>query len=291
MSFIQRAIDLTFTLEKKTFSDSGTNTLKLSGLRVSARISNAGENGYCEAHVTVWGMTLSQMNDLSTLGVQVQFVPRNKLVVEAGDVGTTLTKVFDGNILAAYIDMSAPPQVGLQVIGMGLYADAIAPAKANSYPDSTDVGKICTLLCGTMGVPFTNNGVNVSLYRPYLWGPLRQQLVQVIQSAGIGWNGGEGGQVTIWPKNGSNGKASVLISRATGMVRSPSYTPTGLVVQSLFNPLVLMGSELEVESEVLQIPPGKWRVSNSQHNLDAQIPRGEWFSTYYTTWPDSVAVK
>jgi hypothetical protein len=56
--FSRKAIDVTFFRGSGTFAESGTDTVKLSGLRVSANVTKAGGTyqGACE--MRIWGLTL-----------------------------------------------------------------------------------------------------------------------------------------------------------------------------------------------------------------------------------------
>lgn len=71
MALIRRLIDATFELGEGSYGTSGSNNVTLSGLRVSANVQNAGGRAMGSADVRVWGMTLSKMNQLSTLGMVV----------------------------------------------------------------------------------------------------------------------------------------------------------------------------------------------------------------------------
>ena len=87
--FTHKKIDLTFTKGRGTFAEGGKNTVKLSGLRVSANIVRSGGSSQGSADLRIYGMTLSKMNDLSTLGLRVSndtySLLNNSVLVEAGD--------------------------------------------------------------------------------------------------------------------------------------------------------------------------------------------------------------
>src|SRR5579872_5411774 len=102
MSFVQRLLNITFTLadsptgQPNSFTNTNSNQVTLSGLRASASIVNAGAPSGAELALEVYGMPLSMMNQLSTLGMQVILVPRNTVTVTAGDSGSNMTTVFKG---------------------------------------------------------------------------------------------------------------------------------------------------------------------------------------------------
>src|SRR5260370_23247814 len=90
MSFIQRQIEMTISLAQKdgsvsSFGGSGFDTLKLSGLRATTRIVKAGAATRGSLSASIYGMTRSQMNQLSTLGMRRSLVPKNLITMKAGD--------------------------------------------------------------------------------------------------------------------------------------------------------------------------------------------------------------
>ena len=76
MNFVQRVIDVTFTLGVGSFVGSGGNNVTLTGIdntkpgpRVGCQISGAGGAVMSNLELQIFGMTLDQMNQLSTLGI------------------------------------------------------------------------------------------------------------------------------------------------------------------------------------------------------------------------------
>lgn len=290
MTFVQRQVTLTFTLQKGTFAESGTNQVTIAGLRVSARVMNGGGTpGLPSAQIIAFGVTLSIMNRLSTMGNKIQEGNWNTVTITAGDIISGFTKVFTGNIINAYADFSQSPQVAMRIEAQSAGNDNIQTAKPASYQGNQDVGSIISTIAGQMnngaGYPLNLSGVNVQLSNPYLWGPLRQQLIQVIQAGNLAWNGIEDGTLGVWPRYGNNGKQTAIISPATGMVGYPSFIQTGLMVRTVFNPLIKNGSPVQVISTVLPVPTGTWTVYANLTSLDAQVPGGEWYQTLWLLNP------
>lgn len=291
MALVQRKIDLTFQLAKGQFAETSTNSVKVSGLRVSARITNVGGMEKTEINMQVFGLTLSLMNRLSTLGMAIQDGNWNTVTVEAGDDINGMTKVFHGNIVWGYADFTNQPQVPFVIQGFALANEALAPTIPQGFIGQQDVGQLAEKIVGKMnngqGYPFRNNGVNVSISGPYLWGPLYQQLTQLIQAADCHWNAGADGTISIWPKTGNPNANVAIVSASTGMVGSPSFTQKGIVLRTIFNPAIKIGSQLNVISAVVDVPKGLWEVYYIGYALDAQVPRGEWFQTLQASNPSA----
>jgi hypothetical protein len=141
--FAERAINLTFQLGSGTFTNTQSNILSVSGLRVQASIAIPGtvplQGG---AQVAVYGLPLQVMNDLSSLGNALYFTKNNSIVIEAGDVGRQMSAVFTGTIAQAYADFDGGPDAAFQVIAIPGYFAKVVGTQPNSYPGSVSVTTI-----------------------------------------------------------------------------------------------------------------------------------------------------
>jgi hypothetical protein len=278
MTFVQRLINVSIVKVGSPFTDSGTNTLNLSGLRVSCQIMKAGGPSMSTMQMQIFGMTLSQMNDLSTLGMQIQTVPKNLITVTASDVGALLTTVFIGDIYNAYADFQASPEVSFNIEAHTLDASAAISAPVTSIQGSADVAGLMSNFGTQMGcTSFENNGVAAKLSNPYFHGSIREQALACVTAAGIAWNGGDNNVMAIWPKNGARNGSIPLVSPETGMVGYPSYIAQGLLLKTEFNPAITFGGKIQVQSS-LTPACGTWAVVSLTYELDSLYPNGKWFS-------------
>lgn len=282
MALVERALDAQISLGNDASSGAsrsfreGGNTVKLpSGLRMSANILQAG--GYSDGtmDLVIYGMTRSVMNQLSTLGMQINLVPKNPITLLAGETGKMAT-AFQGYIIAAYADYNASPDVAFHISAHTLAAFATAPAEPTSFQGSADVSTIMSGLATKMGLRFENSGVTTKLSNQYLSGSLRDQARALVQAAGINWNSGEGGVLAIWPKNGSRGgRIPVIAPPPEGsMIGYPTYTAYGIQMRNLFDPNIGLGQKVQVKSSVLTT--GEWQVYRLGHTLESQMPNGRW---------------
>lgn len=276
MAFTEKLIDVTFVLGEKTFGDTGSNQVKLTGLRVGAKINRAGGPAMSTANIDVYGMKLDMMNQLSTLGLIATTQRRNSVLVEAGDADGMST-VFQGTITNAWPDFAGMPDVPFRVEAHTGLIDAIAPTPPKSFPQPTDAATILSGIATLMQVPFENNGVKVMLPPTYLYGSLRNQALAVVEAAGCAWNGMEDGTLAIWNPGESRGGEAPLISPTTGMRGYPSFTSNGIALTTLFNPSIGFGKKIVVESS-LQAACGTWSVYDLNHDLSCLTHDGPWFS-------------
>lgn len=288
MSFVQRRIEVAVKLapggktnQPTTFSESGTDTVTLAGSRTSVRIQNSGAPAGSTASVSIWGMTPSLMNQLSTLGLVFNIVPRNTITIAAGNLGSRLATVFSGTIVGAYGDYNSAPDGPFRFECNAGLADAVAPAIASSFTGAADVAQIMSGFARQMNLGFENNGVQLQLSNPYFAGSVMTQMRACADHANINAEIINGTTLAIWPKGGARDTSNIpLVSKETGMIGYPAYTQQGIIVNTLFDPQIAFGGMVQVESS-LEKAAGKWAVQKLDLALDAQVPRGQWKSTIY----------
>lgn len=282
MALIQRLITVTFTLAQGTFAESGQNQVTLEGLRVSAKVVKAGGRSLSTANVNIYGMTLSIMNQLSTLGLRVSQLPRNIITVQAGDAVNGMATVFIGTIYNAFADFAGAPDVAFRVEAHTLGFEALSVNPSSSFPGRVPVTTIMSSIATAMGIAFENNGVTAVLTDTYLSGSLRQQAQLVVDAANIKWNGGDNGVLAIWNKNGfRNGLIPLIAAPPDGeMVGYPTYTAQGVTVKTVFSPAVSggLGTQVKVQS-VLTPACGVWTIFTVDYDLESLMPSGQWFAT------------
>lgn len=283
MAFKKRAIRTSFTLGEGNFGLDGSNNLSLQGNRVSCVVTKAGGPSMGSLQLTIYGMTLSQMNRLSTLGMAVQTVRRNTITVEAGDDESGYATVFIGTINAAWAAMEAMPEVAFQVEAQTGLLEAVSSAPPASFPGPVSVASAMSSLATQMGLSFQNSGVSVVLPPSYYYGSPRNQAMQIARDANIEWVI-DNNVLAIWPKGQARNGMPPLISPETGMVGYPSFTSLGVELRTLFNPSVGYGQKITVQSS-LDAANGDWVVYGLDYELDANLPNGSWFTTIRAARP------
>ena len=280
-TFTRKQLSLSFKLGRGSFGNSGYNTIGIDNARASAMVVKAGGASMGALQLRVWGMTLSQMNQLSTLGKLPMSIRNNVVVVSAGDEETGMGVVFEGTIADAWANLQAPPN-GLFVVEAyaGLY-DAVAPIPPTSYVGPTSVATIMAGLAAQMGLTFENGGVTAIFNNPYFPGTALSQVHACAEAANIDCVI-DNGKLAIWPRGGSRGGQAPLVSPGTGMIGYPTFTAAGVVVRTIYNPNLDFGARVRVESE-LQRACGEWVIYDLSHSLESRMPEGEWhteFSAY-----------
>jgi len=280
MSFVKRVINLTFRLGKGSFGESGYDTLTVSGLRIRANIINAGGDSMGVANVRVNGLTRSQMNDLSTFIRSPQGVLEvryNVLIIEAGEEGKPLDKIFEGQIGLAVVDMANAPDVALNITAYAGYFEAVKDADAKSYPGTPDAVTIMQTLAKENGYTFENlRNISAPIDTPNLRGSARDQMARVAKSGRFNWTI-DNGVLAIWPFGDSRGDTVAEISPDLGMVGYPLNVGTGIGVKTLFNHNLQLGKLVKVTSEI-PYANGTFVIFNIGHDIESETPGGAWFT-------------
>jgi hypothetical protein len=278
MAFTKKRITLTFQLGEGNFGESGYNTVTVSGLRCSATISKFGTLGNNQLQLTVYGLTLSLMNQLSTLGrPSLSQIRRNLVTVTAGDDESGMAVVFVGTINDAWADLQGMPDSCLVVSAItGLY-EAVKPVPAITFSGTADVATIISGIATKAGLAFQNYGVTAKLSYPYFAGTALTQIERCAQSAGIVCVIDDG-VVAIWPRGGSRGGALPVISPTTNLVGYPVYTQSGVSLMIQYTPDIIVGGLVKVEGSSITPANGTWYCYSATHNLESEMPDGDWFT-------------
>lgn len=277
MSFTRKRIDVSFSLANGNFGSGGGNSATITGHRVLALINKPGGAGPSQLECAIYGLPLSTMNQLTTLGKNFSQQFKNTITLTAYEEGQQPAMVYKGDIFAAFADMRAMPQSCLRVSATAGSFAAVKPMAPTSVKGSADVAQILGKIAKDAGLQFENSGVNVKVMNPYLWGGARLQILRMAKAAGIEWII-DNGTLAIWPRDQARQGGGAQISPQTGMVGYPAYNQSGIEVTTLFNPSIQYGQSVTVQSD-LTPASGSWIVINMAYELESETPRGKWFCT------------
>jgi hypothetical protein len=286
-TFTQKILSFQFSLAGGSPTAGAANTATVttsppqgahSGIRASANIKiSGGDSTSGRLEAVLYGLPLSLMNQLTVLPGILNAVGDNRVTVQAGDADNGMALVFDGTIFTAYPDGNAPPAMAFHVAANADAYSRMKPAPSTSVAGTADTATLMGQLAGQMGLTLENNGVNVKVSNPYLWGPPRVQAQQLARMAGIQMLVDKG-KLAIWPAGGARGGAPISISKDTGMIGYPRFSSASIVVQTLFTPAIEYGKQMTVQSEIAAAN-GTWGIKNLDLELESFMPRGKWQAT------------
>ncbi|MGI4763828.1 MAG: baseplate hub protein [Janthinobacterium lividum] len=287
MSFTQKHLQFDFSLAYGNFG-SGGNSYSVKGLRAHVEIQKAGGVSLSAANISIYGLPLSVMNQLSTFGKVLTDQGRNHITVSAWEDGQSPTVVYVGDIYTAFMEGQAQPDVSFHVeANVGLYAQA-KPVQPTSQPGSQDVAALMSTMAQKAGFAFENNGVNLKIQNPYYPGTAMQQIKALVEHAGIE-HIMDNGTLSIWPAGSNRSGDPVLISPQTGLVAYPTFNSQGIIVRTLWQPTLDFGKLIQVQSSI-QPACGTWRVYKLTYSLASETPNGPWFQDVWAGAPDQTVV-
>ncbi len=274
MSYARRYIDVTFSGKGKTVTFNARGKF---ALRTSARIQFAGGVSLgAAASITLYGLSLDHINELSTFGTLVHPNYNYSITVSAGDDINGMSTVFDGTIQQAWADMKAMPNCPFHVIALGGGNAATMKQKPSSFEGATQVPDILKPLAQAAGLSFEDAGVQSVINDPYFWGSPMKQIREVIKAAGI-----EGiiqdKALAVWPSDGSRQGDALNVSPQTGLRDYPSFTEYGVQVRTEFRRALTYGGMMNITSDIKQAC-GQWRILRIDYDLQANMPGGGWYA-------------
>jgi hypothetical protein len=255
------------------------NQLTLEGFRATASVDKAGGIQANTLHAKIYGVSQNFLNQITTLRWQsLELSTRNEIEVYAID-GDQETLFFAGNMITAFANYNQQPAVFLEITAQAGYINQIKPVSPSSYSAPVDVATAMGTLASTMGYVLEPNGVQVMLPAGlYLDGTALEQTLSLAHQAGLGCFIDDGILAITASTLTPRGVGLVPeISAQTGLVGYPSFTDTGVTFQTLFNPAIVFGGQIQL---VTSTPSsGPWFVTSLAHELSCELPGGPWFST------------
>lgn len=280
MTFVKRRLSFKFELGEGAFGEDGSDTFEVEGVRASATIEKNGLVDNAQATLKIFGLPLSVMNKLTLLGKPLLAGRRNRVTVLAGDDNSGLAAVFSGTIQEAWVDGRNAPDVAFIAMAFSGIEPAMKPVPPVSYKGTVDAALVVSGIAQQAGYQFENNGVTAQIADPYLAGTALQQLQKISRAGDFNCtiDPTSPPTVAIWPKDGARKSERLLFSPVSGLIGYPMRTENGIELQGLFNPSVVFGAEVEVQS-MLTPANGGWTVHAVTHDLEAETPGGKWFTT------------
>lgn len=277
MTLARRKIDVTITLGTGKFGDVEGDTITLSGHRVTAEIVTIASGMQPQANLKIYGLPLSIINQLTTVGPTMAAVRgKNKVSVSAGDEGAALSLIYEGTIDQAWGDFQAAPDVCLNITALAALSAAMRPVQPSSFRGATAAELIMEELAKEMGCAFENHGVSVQLASPYFPGTSYAKVQACARAANIN-HVVDKGVLVIWPKDGVVGKEIPLISPENGMIGYPTFSSAGIGVAVLFRPDVRLGGQVNIQSSITPAC-GIWNLFAVNHSIESERPGGPWFT-------------
>jgi hypothetical protein len=300
MSFTKRHLQYIIELNQGSFSlpgnaqeafDNGSNTLNIHDIRSVASIQTA--QGGLSPFVgrglfQLFGMKPADMAKLSTLGMDITRINKNKVSVFAYDDGgfANAAQVFAGTIQQARLNYNAMPDVLLELDCYGAADQQTQAIPGTSVQGSGDVATMLQGICAACDPPvtFVNKGISAQLSNPAYAGSPEQQIRSICMDSGTSYTL-QGGTLTVWDGNSNIDGVTIDTGPSLGMVGYPEYSMMGFDVTMEFNPEVQVGRFMNLKASsapnavpVPGIPSSNLFIRMVEHELSSEMPGGPWFT-------------
>ena len=281
-SFTPKQLRASLVLPAGVFPGTQSNTLVLSGYRMSAKLTGAA-NFTNQLTLDIYGMRQADMAAATVIygrsGRVTEINARTLIVLESND-GSGWLQVFEGQAQQAYPDYRALPDVALHIEAWTGAGMQWLPAQPSSFQGAVDAASLAGQLASKMGFSFENNGVTATLHSPYLAGTLMDQFKRLAEAAAFDWYFDAKSTLIICPKTqGRQGKRAVVLSPTSGLVGYPSFNQYGVQVTCLFTPAIELGSPIQLDTGgAVPGVDGLWFPYHAVHELESVKPSGAWFS-------------
>lgn len=270
----KKTLKFIITLGDGSFGDYDKVTLE--GYRASVNISLAGALQYGSCSAQIYGMKTSDMATITTYAPKVGVFKPTIFTIYAVD-GDQESLAFTGNIITAWADYQGMPQTYLDIQSQAGYVDLMKAVPPKSFKGAIDVASTMQQIAYSMGYGFENNGVNVILDNVYLPNTGMAQAYKLAQDAGITIIT-DNNTIKISPIGKAFSYDKVILSAKTGMIGYPTFDGTTMMAKTLFNPAIVQGGTVTIQSEVARAN-GDWIVLSMDHSLESETPGGQWFTT------------
>lgn len=272
----RKRIDVTITLAKGRFGEEVGDTVTLTGHRVHCYIAASGGEAQGKCHCVIYGLPLSTINQLTTIGpTHYQIANKNSIQIAAGNDGEVLHTVFTGTIFDAQGTFNEAPDVGLSITALsGLHA-LTKPVGATSFKGAADVAQIMEGFAKDAGWTFKDGGVKVTLSNPYFPGTTLEKIRSCARAAGIRY-AIEKDVLSIWPDGGNADTEEIRLTPKTGLIGYPEFSSAGISLDTEFQPAAELGGLITLEGSQLPMANGKWNIYTVTHSLESETPNGQW---------------
>ena len=270
-SFSIKTIQVAVTLGKGNFSEGG-NTKIIEGLACDVTVQKPGLPEKNSAAVKIWGLKYEDMAQLTMLAFKPLESQHNLISIKAGEKGGSLALVFQGEITSAFADFNAAPDVCMQFeADSGSYPQQIASPVA-TVKGEAKADQLFSQFAQSAGYTLKNEGVTSSVQNAWFPGSPIDKMTKLARDVGCELIIDDGAIVVLPAGKAREGNA-VLLTKNTGLIGYPTFNQDGISCKCIFNPDLIYGGLIKVES-IVPRASGVWRITKLTHHITAYIPGG-----------------
>ena len=256
---------------KVTVTQDGT-ARAMEGLAVEATITKPGLPEKNSAKVKIWGLKYEVMAQLTMLAFRPLESQHNLLEVEAGDLGGRPALVFKGEITKASADFNSSPDVAMDFeASSGSYPQLIAKP-VETVAGEAKAADLFAQFAAEAGYDYKNEGLTASVKNAWFPGSPIEKAYKLARDLDCELIIDDGAMITLPGGQARPGRA-VLLTKDTGLLGYPTFNQDGITCRCLFNPDLVYGGLIKVES-IVPKASGQWKITKLSHELSAYKPGG-----------------
>lgn len=268
-------------------SEGEVNQLQATGLRVICNIINGNGSIAPTANIQVFGLAIDKMAKLMRVQWNTMQALQNTILIEAGSEGKELSRVYEGNITFAKIDMSNAPDVFLNIDSQAAAVDSLTASDPSNFAAGLDAAFMIETIAKQMGYQFENNGATKIMVDASVYEGSNLNKIQKIAAAANFDLYTEQNLIAICPKGGARSLKIPIISPTTGLVGYPTPDIRGITFKCFYDPSIRFGGIVTLKDSIIEVCNGDWRIYGCTISLAANQQGGAWFIDVNATWRNS----
>lgn len=259
-------------------SEGDFNQLQSTGLRVLCNIINGNGAISPSANIQIYGLAMDKMAKLMRIQWNTMSAILNTILIEAGDEGSELSRVYEGNITFAKIDMSNVPNAFLNIESQAAIVDALKPVEPIAFINDIDAAEMIRIIAENyMGYKFENNGASLIIPDGGLYEKTHLAMIQQIAQDADFDLYIEQNLIAICPKGVARKVKIPTLTPTSGLIGYPTPDVRGVSFKAFYNPDIRFGGVVKIQDSIIDVCNGDWRIYGTTVTLEANQENGAWF--------------
>ena len=248
---------------------------------VNVRVTKKGAPDLPEAEVTLHGLGLDMMEQLTSLTFLKNARQNNILVIEAGYTEDTIAQIYRGEITKASADFNSAPDVTFVIESKSGSYPSIIPQSPIAVKGQQPAIEVIQQLASQIGYNVENNGVTTSISNMYVQGSPIQKIKAIANAINADLIIDDN-TIVITPR-GEPRKHSVtpVLSAENRLIGYPTLTDDGIDAVCFFNPEVRIGSCITIDT-IVPKAKGTWKVTQFTHELEVNSSQSAMWRTSFS---------
>ena len=238
-----------------------------SDFAMSVKVDKKGSPDLPEGEVTIKGLSLETMEQLTSLTFLKNARQNNILTIEAGYTEDTIAQIYRGEITSAKADFNNSPDVEFIISSKSGSYPSVIPQSPIAVKGQQPAIEVIKQLASQIGYNVENNGVTTSISNMYIQGSPIQKIKTIANAINADLIIDDN-TIVITPR-GEPRKHTVtpVLSAENGLIGYPTFTDEGLQVTCFFNPELQIGGTIKIDT-IVPKAKGTWKITEFSHELE-----------------------